>query len=150
MSDKVLIGKQRLRVTWTASLLVDVPRHDAKRLLKPYDYVDLCEAAERFRRQSHYAPYNLLESWVSVEPYRKVWGDWGVSIIDSETAGEGYLWSARNLVGDARTMLNRGRYREGHCPDLDRVATALGRLEEELRLMALAVDESRRDRELSR
>lgn len=141
--ERVLIGKQRLRVTWTQSMVVDVPRDQAKRLLKPYDYLDVCEAAERFRRQSHYAPYNLEDSGVSIEPYDSyLWH--GVPVIDTETAGEGYLWSARNLVGDARTMLNRGRYREGHCPDLDRVTQALGRLEEELRLMALAVDEAQK------
>lgn len=137
-----LIGVQRLRVEWTESLLVDVPRPQAKRLLNPSDYLDVYEAAARFRRQSHYSPSNVEDASVRIEPYQRSRSWWDAEVIDTETAGEGYLWSARHFVGEARRMLGSGRYREGHCPDLDRLNTALGRLEEELRLMALAVDDA--------
>jgi len=56
------------------------------------------------------------------------------------TGRQSYLWTARNLVSDARYELSSGRYREGNCGEMDDVNAELGRLEERLRVMALSVE----------
>lgn len=136
-------AKRRLRVTHTETLLVDVASEDAERLLDPrVDHLDQMEAADEYRRQAH-PRSNFIFAELALEDAD---GDqpWYTEVLDAASAGPGYLWSAWHFLGRARQMLSSGRYRDGHCPDLDRLNIALGRLEEQLRLMALEAAKPKR------
>lgn len=128
----------RLRFTFTKSMWVDIGREEGQRLLDADDYTELVEAATRAQRIAAQAGHHVGDAYIVVERYDE--GDY----VDADPIEwddrEKYLWSARHFVNKARYELSCGRYREGHCPDLDRVNRDLGRLEEQLRLMALAVD----------
>lgn len=130
---------KRIRVVMTQTMYVDCDDEEAGHLLKPYDYTDVYEAVDRFRRIAAHRMEHV-ESEVSVEAADEdePWGD-SVKPVHSNDR-QRYLWSARHFVGKAMYELSSGRYREGHCPDLDRVNGALARLEDEIRLMALDVD----------
>lgn len=143
--------KRRIRVTATQTFLVDVPAEEAERLTELRDLdgnvvhtpdgLDVIEAAARFLRQTHHAP-EYVDAYVTIEAADDgdlAGGFWEPTVLDSTVpAPEGYLWSACYFVDRARQELSSGRYREGHCPDLDALNRDFGRLQERLRLMALA------------
>lgn len=54
-----------------------------------------------------------------------------------------YYWSARARVMDARSILSRGRYREGNCREMDAVNADLTVIEDRLRVLALAADDTK-------
>lgn len=147
--------KRRIRVTSTRSFLVDVPAEEAERLTELKDLggnvvhttdgLDVIEAAARFLRRTNHAP-EYVDADVRIEPADDgdlAGGYWEPTVLDATAPGaEGYLWSACHFVDRARQELSSGRYREGHCPDLDALNRDFGRLQERLRVMALAVDDA--------
>jgi len=137
----------RLRVTMTRVMFVDVDEDQTRYGEKDEkgrptaDYVDICEAVDRWRRiTAHGTQY--VDAWVDVdqdEDAGGVGGTWGLDTVDGN-GRQKFLWSARHFVIEARHELSLGRYREGHCPDLDRVNGLLAGIEDQLRLMALETD----------
>lgn len=129
------------------TFLVDLDGVEARRLTRPKaDYMEVIEAFDQWKRMTGHRP-DYVDGGVelvAVKPddwaHGKRSGRLGDSVLDVAAARPGYLWSARHFIGQARYELSSGRYREGHCPDLDRLNGALARLEDELRLMALADD----------
>ena len=107
------------------------------------DLIDVAETLERIKMAN---PHDMpFEAWLTAEAGEDQAmhvPDYGV--LDG-TKPESFYWSARHRVMQARTILSRGRYREGNCPEMDAVNASLGRIEEELRLLALAVDEQRKE-----
>jgi hypothetical protein len=129
-------------VTYTRTIVVDVPAEEAEHLKDPYDYTDVLEAADRYKRQTHHGHEYDFEGGVTIEAADEEALEscmWPPEVLQSQPDG-GYIWSARHFVGQARHELGLGRYREGHCPDLDVLNVELGRLGERLRVMALAID----------
>ena len=131
---------QRLRFTWTQTMDVDVDPQEAASLLDSNDMLDVSDAATRYRRQAHH-DYEFIEYDVAVEAVEDdLLPMWGYKALEGGTGQEGYLWSARHFIIQARNELSSGRYREGHCPDLDAVNRDLAVIEDRLREMAWAVD----------
>ena len=110
------------------------------------DWADIIDVAETLEQIKLANPHDMpFEAWLTVEAVEDQAmhvPDWGV--LDG-TKPESFYWSARKAVMEARTVLSRGRYREGNCPEMDAVNASLGRIEEELRLLALAVDAQRKE-----
>lgn len=131
-------AKHRLRMVSTRAMLVDVEPEEAARLLKPSDYMDVYDAADRFQRISGHG-FEHVESDVYFEDAEDV-VSYGIEPVDGVNGREKYLWSARHFVIMARTELGRGRYREGNCPELDAVSRELAAIENHLGEMALAVE----------
>ena len=129
----------RLRFTWTQTMDVDVDPEEAASLLDSNDMLDVSDAATRYRRQAHH-DYEFIEHDVAVEAVADLLPLWGYRALEGGTGQEGYLWSARHFIIQARNELSSGRYREGHCPDLDAVNRDLAVIEDRLREMAWAVD----------
>lgn len=153
MSDMAEATKRRLRVIVTETMIVDENAEEAEGLLPVVDedgeehlpeYLDVIEAASRYRRMAHHAA-EYIEGDVAIEAADDD-DDWwrGTTPLDATTARPGYLWSARHFIGEAMNELSRGRYSEGHCPELDALNRDLGRLDERCRLMALAADPATR------
>lgn len=82
------------------------------------------------------------ESWVEIEEIECDDRLYCIEVVDGIDGREQWLWSALHFLDKSRRMLSSGRYRQGNCPELDAVNRDLGRLEEELRLMALEADDS--------
>lgn len=131
---------KRVRFVETRALYVDLPAEQADDVLATDDICDLADDYERFKRMAgaERPPFDsdLYVEDATGEPLG-IWND--PRPLDG-TQREKWLWAARNQVGDARSTLGRARYREGNCVELDEVNAHLGRLEERLRVMALAVE----------
>ena len=124
----------------TRALYVDLPAEQADGILATGDICDVADDYERFKRMAgaERPPFDhdLYVEDATGEPLG-VWGD--PEPVDG-TQREKWLWAARNQVADARYTLSRARYREGNCQELDAVNAELSKLEERLRVMALAVE----------
>ncbi len=126
----------------TQTMFVRLPAEEAEVVLaKEACSTDLADRFARWQRIAHYSPHHF-DGYIDVSaPDEARLDDWAMpEPVDGVEGKPSYLWSARHFVGRARYELSCGRYREGHCPDLDEVNRLLGRLEEELRLMAFAAD----------
>lgn len=133
---------KRIRFIETREFVVELPAEEADEVITSEDICDLADYYERFKRIAHGRLNAHSEGDLTVEeddPERIPRGWFEPEPIDG-TGRESYLWAARTLVADARYELSIGRYREGKCPELDEANHDLGRLEERLRVMALAVD----------
>jgi hypothetical protein len=131
-------AKRRLLATVTERMWVDVDPEEAERLLDPSDYLDVYEAVDRYRRIAAHATEHIDADVTLEADDDTTRGDyWRVTTPVDGNGRQRYLWSARHFVGKARHELSLGRYREGYCPELDKVNGALARLEDELRLMAM-------------
>jgi hypothetical protein len=136
--------KRRVIFTDTRWWAADVAIETADRLL--HEQVDIIDVAEEFTRIRRCEPHGVpVEADLTVEAA-------AVSFIASDEYGvidgtgpEEFYWSARKAVMEARYHLNCGRYREGDCREMDAVNASLGRIEEELRVLALAVDAERKE-----
>lgn len=131
-----------VQVDMTKTMLVRLPAEEAEDVLhKDACSTDLAERVTRWLRIAHHDPQQV-DGYLTVSDASEVrLDDWAIpEPVDGVDGKPSYLWSARHFVGRARYELSCGRYREGHCPDLDEVNRLLGRLEEELRLMAFAAD----------
>lgn len=132
------MGK-RLMVVFTETMYVDVSDEEATRLCDANrDYMDVIEAACRWRRAAAHSTEHL-EHEVTVNVHDDDFSLWGITAINGDDR-EKWLWSARHFVTEARQELIRGRYREGNCADMDRVCRDLGRVDEELRQLAIQTD----------
>ena len=131
-----------VQVDTTKSMFVRLPTDEAEVVLdKDACSTDLADRFARWQRIAHYSPHHF-DGYINVSAADEArLDDWAMpEPVDGVEGKPSYLWSARHFVGRARYELSCGRYREGHCPDLDEVNRLLGRLEEELRLMAFAAD----------
>jgi hypothetical protein len=139
---RVLARSRVVQVDMTRTMFVRLPAEEAEAALdKDADYTDMAERLTEWERIAHYDAHHYDGGFeiTDAEEYRLT--DWlAPEPVDAVDGRPSFLWSARHFVERARGELNCGRYREGHCPELDEVNTLLGRLEERLRLMALAVD----------
>ena len=131
---------KRIRFVDTRSIYVDLPAEDADAILATTDICDLADDYERFKRMAGSGPVPFDGGLYVEDATNQRLGIWGDPEPIDGTEREKWLWSARNRVGDARNVLSRARYREGNCQELDAVNAELGKLEERLRVMALAVE----------
>lgn len=137
--------KKRVRVTVTRTMWVDLSPDEAECVL-PYERdgkmhpQDITELSDHFTRWQRIAAYGNehYDGYLEVEEADGE-APWYCEAVDG-SGRQKYLWSARHFLIEARYQLSSGRYRDGHCPDLDRVNGALAVIEDELRLMALDAD----------
>ena len=134
----------RVVFTDTRWWAVDLDAETAEMVLD--ERADIIDVAETFMASRRSDPYAApFEADLTVERC----GDSHLhvpdfSVIDA-TKAESFYWTARKHVMEARHALNCGRYREGDCREMDAVNAKLTAIEDELRLLAMAVDESRKN-----
>lgn len=133
----------RIAVTTTQVMYVDVPDDEEHRYLiendeVPPDVTDLSEAAERFANIAGCEALAYSEGWISIERHDGPL-PWCCEALDG-TAPERRLWRARSILDDAVSLLGRTRYREGDCREVDAAMADLRRVDERLRVMALAAE----------
>jgi hypothetical protein len=131
---------KRVRFVETRSLYVDLPAEEADVILNDRDITDLADDYGRFKRMAGSERPPFIGFLTAEDATGERLDDWGDPLPVDGTGREKWLWAARNEVADARYTLARARYREGNCEELDAVRAELGRLEERLRVMALAVE----------
>lgn len=132
----------RLAVTKTQVMYVEVPDDEEYRYLteedEAPDVTDLSDAAERFENIAGCEALAYSEGWISIERFDGPL-PWCCDALDG-TAPERRLWRARSILNKAWALLGRTRYREGDCREVDAVIRDLSRIEERLRVMALAAE----------
>lgn len=133
------------RVVFTETLhwAAEVDTETAEMILdERADIIDIAETLTRVKRANpHNYPFDgSLTVEAADESFLYV-GEWDV--LDG-TKPESFYWTARKHVMDARYALSSGRYREGDCREMDAVNAKLAKIEDELRLLAMAVDEERK------
>ena len=139
-----LSAPTRVVFTDTRWWAVDLDGETAEMVLdKRADIIDIADTFTRARRiDPHASPF---EADLTVERAEDQYLRWDEAQVIDGTAPESYYWSARKSVMEARYHLNCGRYREGDCREMDAVNASLGRIEEELRVLAMAVDAERKE-----
>ena len=145
-SDAPLAAPPTARVVFTDTRwwAVDLDAETAEMVLdKRADIIDVADTFTRARRiDPHASPF---EADLTVERAEDQYLRWAESQVIDGTGTESYYWSARKSVMEARYHLDCGRYREGTCREMDAVNASLGRIEEELRVLAMAVDDERKE-----
>lgn len=138
----------RLRVTKTVVMYVDVPddeehralieREDAQGRPIPTDGIALAEAAARFENIAGCEPCAYSNGWVSIERDEDPL-PWCCAALDG-MGPQRRIWRARHILSTAYGLLQRTRHFEGDVYEVDRVIADLRKIDERLRVMALAAE----------
>lgn len=135
---------ERVVFTDTRWWAVDLDAETAAMVLD--ERADICDVADTLAAANRSDPYAYpFEAGLTVQKAEDQYlhrDD--IQVIDG-TKPESFYWTARKYVMDARHALNLGRYREGNCREMDAVNARLTAIEDELRVLAMAVDDERKE-----